>query len=415
MFTKKLLAVSLVSTSMLLNLTGCNISQLWSSPPAPPPPEQVSASGQTISSQDDTQAKKLIEDYFTQIYSNPSDYYPNNVTGNIPDKLKPFFADRVIKETNGNPENGIHYPRVLSINGLYIVKYGLDKNVLDVGDSKWMQESFISKDDKSFTYYVKVPLFAQCLDEKTFNSYYKSNGDGTYGYTTNPNDNILEKIRILAKYEVTLTKENNKMKILTAKEASIKKGSSRRMSVYNNDFIERLPYLFIDSTVNGKYKVIDADKKLYENEKKYAQAIFSEMSGIDRVRTNILETSWNKDGNTVSATLDKFDLPKSDGVKKKITELLMLDGSYKTRYDFGSFPLQPEMEKINSISNISVEPHASYSDKKKRYIVTFDAAVKLSNGIEEAVKYRYSYDVLLEGSGDSIKVSKFSLNEYFKI
>lgn len=407
MVAKKYIVPALVIMALTFNLSACNFKSQKSDTSAAT--AVSSADGQSVSAQDDTAAKKAIEGYFTKMYSSADKFYPNNGSGNIPSELKDFIAQRALKENDGNPENGLHYPRIVEINGLNIVQYEAEKKNNNI------QASFLTKSGDRYVYFVKIPLSGKCLDNNTFNTYYKESPDHIFSYAGIVDNSLYEIVHLIAKYEVELVKENNKFKILEAKESSEKKGYAHRLSKANNDFIERVPYLLIDSTVGNKFKAVDADKKVYESEKKVIEGFFTIIKGIDRTRMNMIGKVWNTDENAVSGVINKFDLPKYDALKgKKLVDLMVMDKDYKKRYELLSLPLQTDMDSIAQIKSISVLPHQSYSNKKKRYIVNVDASVHKGSGVlDSTVNYKYSYYVELTLGGD--KLDQLRLQECFKV
>ncbi|NLD47631.1 MAG: hypothetical protein GX660_10595, partial [Clostridiaceae bacterium] len=106
---------------------------------------------------------------------------------------------------------------------------------------------------------------------------------------------------------------------------------------------------------------------------------------------------------------------KAGITKVNETEILFMDDSYKNKFNIDHFPIQINMDRINSLSNISVIEHPGYSFKNKIYFVKFDASVIKSNGmIEDEEVYAYDYLVTLKKENQTLKVDSIKLNEYYK-
>ncbi|MCX7842444.1 MAG: hypothetical protein N2489_05145 [Clostridia bacterium] len=375
-----------------------------------------------ISSAEDSEIKALIYDYFVKLYSEKPDYYTSSsISGRIPGNVKGFISKKTLSEADGNPENGIHLPRIIELNGLNLIEYRILKYKDEAGQDKpEIDAAFAGKIIDGFSYNVKIALEGKGLRNGSFMAAYQEDM-ATRTFTPlanagiNPDD--VENIKLLVKYDLTIAKNDEGYKILKAREASNKPGFSHRLSKANNDFAEKLPYLFIDMTLNGRLHVINEHVELYQTESSVIEAFFTALTGLDAERMNLLKSEWSINEARFLDALKKYGLPKSEKLKDKgIEQLIAIDGNYRVNFDYYSLPLQSNMNRITEIKNMNIIPHPGYSKGLKKYIVVFDADSEMASGtISSRQQYRYDYSVDLNDDAGGLKVKRIKLNECFNL
>jgi len=392
----KLLALSSV-VALLITGTGCSL--LFKKKVAPEPEKKIETPD--TNPQEDEKAKAFIAKYFEVLYGQPTQGYSTNlITGSIPSALTEYIAKKTIDEGNNNPEIPISFPRVVEINGMSIVNFGL----LSGGSGSAVNSTFIGKQGDSFLYFVKVDLNARCLPNPVFDQYYQLNAntklyDGIAGKV--PAEGDYDFIKVQAKFDVELVKDGEDYKVKAQKEANYKPILEKRISKLNNDFLIRIK--FLDENV-------EADKTVYEAEKAIIEGLFNNLIQIDKQRMSLLKPLWQKGLQDFVGFINKAGITKVNE-----TEILFMDDSYKNKFNIDHFPIQINMDRINSLSNISVIEHPGYSFKNKIYFVKFDASVIKSNGmIEDEEVYAYDYLVTLKKENQTLKVDSIKLNEYYK-
>jgi len=393
----KLIAITSLIALMVTN-TGCSL--LFKKDDGPPP-EPPGVETPETSVEEDKKVLGILSEYFDSVYGESFQSYAQNVvSGNIPEKLKTFIAKRTLDEGIGNPEIGIHLPRVVEINGLSIVGYELIKGQ----DNKAVIDSgFIGKTGDNFLYFIKMKLKAKTLPNTVFDQYYVHNKEtGIYDSTGNtPTEDMYEYIKVEAKYDVEVALEGGEYKIVTVKEANSKPGIKNRLFKLNNEFLNRLPYLNLEN---------ESEKAIYDSEKALIEAVFNNLIKLDKERMVLFKSKWN----TSDVEFKSF-LNMVGALNVSDKESLFIDQEYKTKFSYDAFPLQINMEKINKIENIKVDVHPGYSSKDKRYFVSFDASVLQANGMVGVEQvYYYDYYVKLKNEADTVMIERIKLNEFYK-
>lgn len=394
----KLFAI-MTLVSVTVSSTGCS---LLFKKDEKPPEQPAKIETPVTSVEEDNKVLSMLDKYFDAVYGEAfENYYQNVVTGNIPEKLKTFIAKRTIDEGNGNPEIGIHLPRVVEINGLSIVGYEIFK---DKDNKAVIDSGFIGKTGENFLYFVKLDLKAKALENSLFDQNYVQNPatklyDKIAGRA--PTDDQFEYIKVQVRYDVEVSQEDGQYKIVTVKEANNKPGLKNRLFKLNNEFMARLPYLDLNS---------DGDKKVYESEKALIEGFFNNIIKIDKERMILLKSKWE------TGNIEFVDFISKIGVAKfNDKDALLIDQNYKTNFNYAALPLQVNMEKINKLENVKVDIHPGYSSKNKRYFVSFDASLLKSNGMVGAEEiYYYDYFVTLKNVNDNLMIESIKLNEYYK-
>jgi len=142
-------------------------------------------------------------------------------------------------------------------------------------------------------------------------------------------------IKVTAKYDVEVVKEGDGYKVLTQKEADFKSPLSKRISKLNNEFIEKRQYL--DEN-------IPEEKQQLDNEKALLEQFFKNLLALDRERMALLRAKWYEGYTGFMEFLSGLGINK---VNDK--EILFTDANYTQKFNIMSFPLQVNMERIESM------------------------------------------------------------------
>ena len=419
---RKKIFIVLLSACIIIAFTACSVKLPFIGTAAVVQPAAQSEPQQqapAVSGADDEAMKKLMVEYFTKLYSqSPDAYVESSVTGKIPGALKEFLAERTLSEGEGNPENGIHFPRIIELNGLNLVNYEFIKySDGSVKDGLEISSSFTGRNGDAYAYFVKLGFAAKAMGDEEFKAVYKENPESrTYLPTGVVNYGALKSVNLLLKYNVELIKDEKGFRILSAREANDRPGALWRLSKANNDFAERLPYLLLESTVQGKVHSNPEHQKLYDSETPVIETFFNLLKGIDGSRMLLLDGAWKAGQGQFADMFKKFDLKGYEKMPDKtIQDLMLVDADYKNKFDFYSFPVQTNMRKILEVKNFSILPHPAYSEDRREYIVTFDATVEKQNGIAVQEPYRFDYFVTLGGGPGNAKITGMKLNEAYKV
>jgi hypothetical protein len=360
---------------------------------------------------DDSGVKAMLGEYFTKLFSVPSvdKYLENTREGIIPDSIRGYVAKKTLEEGEKNPEIGIHLPRFISINGLTMLGYDIVKEG-DENAGPAVTSGLVGRNGDNLLYFCKVTLKAKCVPDSVFDAAYTRNADNSYEKTGGLDESLSDEIKVQIKYDVEVIKEGDRFKILRAVESNIKPGYKNRLFTMNNESVSRVPFLNTARKPDGQSYVNEADGTVYEKEKSVITELFENLKYLDAERMNLLSYRWKNGAFDIRAFLDTAAILKG----KDNRELMALESDYAQKLPFDSLPLQINMERIKTIKNLSIVPHPGYSQKQKRYMVSFDADVQKINGItDEDIPYRYSYFVSLSGEGDPTVVSSIKLNEYY--
>ncbi len=360
---------------------------------------------EVVSKTENENIKKVIIDYYKKLYKESIEKY--NSTSVIPDNIKDLVAERTKTEGANNPEIGIHLPRYVELNGLTTISYEISPDINKDG----IDATYISKNSGTYLYYVKISLKAKTLPYDTFNQYFKQNATTKIyekSQTAGIDEKLTDSIRMLAKYDVELVKENGQYKILRAMEACLRPGVQNRMMLVNNDSYQRLPFINIDKDVNGKSYINSEDGKRFDAERAVIEEWFNNLKNLDNERMNLFRTKWNNGQTEFSDFLTKV---LKVNASKNGKELIEIGADYNIKFPYESFPLQAGMSKIDKYTGFSVIPHPAYTKNQKKYIVNFDATLEKLNGvIGQKWKFKYDYFVTLTSQADNIKISSMELN-----
>lgn len=428
---QKYLHIIVVPLLVLCLLSGCSIPFAGISKEASG--SESAASGKNgvqnqegavgITGEEDSRIRTLIGDYFSCLYTEPvEDYYIYSATGKLPEKIKGFISNDTISIAEGNREIGIHLPRFIESNGLVCIGYELVKNKSSDGrETSDIDADYAGGSGGGFLYYTKVRLYARCVNTANFETLFTmSEADNTWTkVNSNPIDeNQTDTIKIEARFDVQVKKEDGNYKIAAAREAVTTNEARNRLLIFNNDFIKRLTYLDCSAAEDGKAYVREEDGKIYEEEKALITAFFSSLKNtLNAENMKLMQTAWDRNAEDFSAFLDKISMA-GDGDAKKLTDLIYIKEDYKTKFDYGSMPLQINMERLSGeFTEMEIVPHPGYTKKRKIYAVSFKVPVKRVNGSvqgEECIYY-YDYFITLSKTDETLKIDGIRLNEYGRV
>ncbi|MCX7921626.1 MAG: hypothetical protein N3B21_06385 [Clostridia bacterium] len=392
---KRVKLLAIVTAVLITALgTGCNTSKQGQND------KNINASNaNVISSSNDKAIKELINNYFTDLYSqSPDSYKANSETGIVPLNVKKYIAKTTMDEGNANPEIPVHLPRYVELNGLTTIKY---KILNEESDKTAIQADYVGKNGDAYLYYVKVNTKAECVPNEVFDNFFKHDKKhNTYSKFGAIDPKDIDLMKVQTKYDVEVVKEDNEFKILKSKESNSKFGYKNRLLKFNNDFAERLNYLNISK---------NPDKELYDKEKTFIKDYFEKLKTIDSDRMKLLYSKWN------SSVLDLANFMDKIGITKSMTNFGVGE-EYKKNFNYSSFPLQSNMKRIKNYKSFNVVPHPAYTENKKRYIVTFDADVEKNSGIlGSEASYKYDYFITLSGKDNFMKLESMKLNEFYML
>jgi len=357
-----------------------------------------------LSVEDNNKIEKLIKDCIKAMYSTDIEKnYTDTIDGNIISGIKEYISEQTINESKGSSELPIHYPRYVSANGMTLIDYKISSS----DGKEEILTNNIGKIADGYSYYVKVNLFADGVADKDFNqNFVRNETTGIYQKTPNAKVDIADKIKVQAKYDVRVVKEDKEFKILSFTESSAKPITKNRLFVTNNDYIERIPYLNVVDSENEMIKADKGDLKIYNNDKKIIDKFFGKIQKLDSIRMNLLKSNWDKDKDSFSNFMEVV------GLKEGRDILLGKDKEYKINFSYDAFPIRFGMERIDSIKNMVTQVHIGYSKNNHLYKVKFTAGVEENDGIvANPNDYNYEYMIWLEKDS----VSKMKLVDVYKV
>ena len=376
-----------------------------------------------ITGEEDARIKTLISDYFSSLYSEPvQNYYSYAVKGKVPDKIKDFISKDTINMAEGNMEIGIHLPRFIETNGLVCIGYELAMNKASNGTgTPDIKADFAGGYGSGLLYYTKVNLYARCVSASDFEKLYTLNQvDNTWTKVDGNqiDEKLTDMIKLQARYDVQVKKEEGNYKLEAVKEAITTNGVKSRLLLYNNDFIGRLSYLDYVKSDDGKSYIKEEDGRIYDEEKAVITAFFSSLkNSLNIENMKLMQTVWNKNVTDFNAFLGKISLA-GDGDTKKFSDLIDMKADYKTKFDYYSLPLQLNMERLDGeFSEMEIIPHPGYTKKHKIYAVTFKVPVIKLNGSVQGDEYIYRYDyfITLSRINETLKIDGMKLNEFSRV
>ena len=447
-FRKGLSKVLLIGMMGIL-LSGCTIPFLGGAEGDDKTSEQTSKSDVLPKSEDDSM-KAVISEYLTSLYGiSLKDCLGYTQNGAIPAEIKKYVSSETIRLAEGNPEIGLHYPKIVYMNGLLTGNF----EVLKCKDPSGKEvpeiiASCVKNDTGVFTYFVKLNLKAKCIKTNEINSFLIKDVDpavtlqmATFDQEGKESEASilaqqavrdktmkliddkgsaeypLETIKLQAQYNFTLKKEGNSYKVLTAKEAKEVDGYVNRLSIFNNSSMQRTPYLSIDKNQIGTILVNQEDVKTFEREKSFILTLFNDLRlNLNSENVKLLESNEQIGIDKFRDFLGKISVNKSKD-SKGLLEMMDIGPDYLSKFNSDSLPIQTNMEMIKGeYANFIVTQHPSYSDQQKRYMVSFEAPVETINGMVEGKpkQFKYNYEITLTGEGDALKISSIKLNEYYQ-
>lgn len=456
LMNKKLKLLTL-STLLAVTVSGVGCSLFEKDIEEPDPIPRIESPETSI--EEDRAAQEFIKNYFVDLFSKSAEEYTKNfIEGSIPNdpndpnSLAKHIATRTLEEGDGNPEVGIHFPRIVEFGGLAMLDY---KVMRDNGGNPMIDASYIGKTGDSFLYYVKVDVKATGLPINLFYKYYEQDENtlifsqkSEFGEEDIGNDekqllnnrkelldklvaekdysernNIRQKIReieeklnfdeikVQLKYDVEIVREGNAYKVLTQKEVAYKPSFKNRKFILNNEFIDRLPYLDVN---------IQDENNIFQQEQKVIQDFFNDLLKLDRERMALLRNEWE-------VSLGRFErFLETVGINTNL--YILEEETYKDRFSILAFPLQAGLLRLTGYENINVTVHPGYSKNNKVYFVKASAIGESATGIiaSETLKssgviegediYSYDYVVRLDYNNErNLAVSSIKLNEFLKI
>lgn len=169
LMNKKLKLLTL-STLLAVTVSGVGCSLFEKDIEEPDPIPRIESPETSI--EEDRAAQEFIKNYFVDLFSKSAEEYTKNfIEGSIPNdpndpnSLAKHIATRTLEEGDGNPEVGIHFPRIVEFGGLAMLDY---KVMRDNGGNPMIDASYIGKTGDSFLYYVKVDVKATGLPINLF-------------------------------------------------------------------------------------------------------------------------------------------------------------------------------------------------------------------------------------------------------
>lgn len=402
---KKLATVMAVYLMTAVLISGCsasgdvqvagNSSQSSSTP---------KASQTAVGKQEDTEIKKLISNYFVKLYSGYALNYQKNLsTGSIPEDLKSFIAKRAVEEGNNNTEVGLNFPRFVGMNGVTMVSYKL----LTDDKEPQIDSTFIENMDGTVLYFVKVNLLASCVPDSTFDAHFmldpKTN---TYQKTSDVAADQVDSIKVQAKYDVELVKEDSGYKIIRARESAYKYGAKNRLFRYNNDFITRLPYLNLEQSDDKTGVANKEDSEIYKGECTVITSFLDNILSMDGERRTLLGGSWDDSYSKFCLLAETIGIDKD----KDKNEILLINDRYKELFPKEALLLQSDIMSIKKKGDYTITMHPAYSKLNRWYMVSFNGTVKKSIGSAYAQDYSFDFFIKLT-AGKTTKVSNVKLNK----
>jgi hypothetical protein len=355
-----------------------------------------------IDAQVEQDSKKLIEDFFVEIYKIPMDEaYRSNVYYEIPESIEKFVAKSVLTEEVGKPELPIHYPRYLDIQGLSIYNYEVltDENGPRVNSRFYEQKHSGS----SYAFLTEVELKADVLSDADFNAYFSFNPDtGLYTQNQEIPQEKQDYIKIKARFDVWVEEDEGGMRVSRALEAT-SSVNALRLNRLNNEFIERLPF----------YDLLTLGENLeYQKEVGLLNEFFEKLfSRVNRVTSNNLAFEWDRNGVEFFDYMDQlgFMRRESGSGNPFFTDLL---GDHKKIFHKDGLPIKPGMEKVHSIS-VSIKQHPGFRNLERVYRIHIEAFVEtLAGGLTGVRPYIYEYEAKVSNQGEEVNIDYIRLNSY---
>ena len=229
-------------------------------------------------------------------------------------------------------------------------------------------------------------------------------------------ENGIDNIKLQVKYNFELKKDGTDYKIISAIEDNDVFGYLNRISIYNTGFMQRIPYLSIDKNQKGTIFVNKEDVKTFNNEKGLILSFFNDLRlDLDSENMSLLINNMQQGVDKYKDFIKKIS--RNDENSKALPDIMDIGTDYNDKFSIEALPIQTNMERITGkYSNFIVTEHPGYSEKEKRYLVSFEAPIEKINGTIEGnpVIYKYNYDITLSGKDDNVKISSIILDECFQ-
>jgi len=387
-------------------MTGCGVEGYVQAASQNTDKEQNSELQQAINSAEDEKIKNLISDYFTEMYAETVlNYQSYSEKGSIPEQLKKYLAKRTTNEGDNNIEIGLNYPRFVGLNGTTLIDYSLLTQT-EKKEKPQIEAVFIEKNNDRVLYFVKLNLKAKCIPDEVFNKNYELNeSTQTYKKISEPDSDDVDTVKVQARFDVELIKENNDFKILRARESTFKEGARNRLFRYNNDFISKIPYLNLDKKEDNQTYINKEDYETYEKEKEIITAFFDNILSLDNERRNLLGGKWEEGSESFGRLCNIIEINKDKNKK----ELFSIDGDYKDKFPKNALILEGNYDTLQVEEGLNVSLHPAYSEKKKWYIVTFTAICNNSSFAHNQ-SFSFDYYIKLTGNDSNLRIESIKLN-----
>lgn len=453
MMYRKIFLVFLLTTLCITSFSGCtipfinNTNDATSAVTNNPPVDTLI----TITKTEDSSIKTVISEYLTKLYEIPlRESLNDSMKGTINEGIRKFIAKETIDLGEGNPEIRIHYPRVVYINGMLTGSYTIIKNTDEQG--KEMEDCEISYTGKSsgvFQYFVKLNLKAKCVIAHNLSTLSPQNGkpasvqqiattdnegktseddnllqqairENTFKLMDNGGslENGIDEIKVQVKYNFEVKKVGEAYKIVSARESNAVAGYMNRLSIYNNSFMQRIPYLSIDKNQRGTIFLSKEDIKTYNSEKELMLNFFNDLRlNLNSENRSLLINNMQLGIDKYKDFINKISINKEKD-SKALIDIMDIGLDYNDKFNIEALPIRKNMERITGkYLNFIVTEHPGYSEKEKRYFVSFEAPVQKINGIidENPSIYKYNYDVTMSGKDNNLKISSIILEEFFSL
>jgi hypothetical protein len=390
---------------LVLALTGCNKQK---GDMRDTDAQEGNAGIHSISLAQDTSAKELIRNFYTQMFLIPMDEAKrNNQFKAVSEAISPMLSSDVLNEKVGTVGFPIHYPRFLEINGLILYDYEL----IQKDEEPKMEIKFYEKKQggTGYAFLVEAYLKAYVVQKEKFNS--------TFGQTLQnieqtsmdllPEDQK-DFIRIKAKYDVLVNFTDGDPKIEMAMEASANPyfmNATWASQLLNNDFVERLPFHELETL---------EDNEAYQNEvalvTEFMDALFSK---LDRTTSQILAFDWDIGALEFKSLLERYNLLNRENGEEFFSNLFETD-AYKTKFSKEAFPMKAGMERMSQW-DFDIKQNPGYRNRYRIYRVKVNALVETSSGnLTGDSSYTYEYLIALDQKDNRIYVDSVSLNTFVK-
>lgn len=388
---KKKIWLSVFGVSMLLTvLVGCKEVEETE------PPKEKKGLYQ-VDEQFEKQANNMIQEVFSKMFKEDfATLYNANVRGEKLEFVKPYLSKQAEEK-----ELPVQYPRFVELQGLTMVGYELYAE----DEKPSIQSRFYErqKGGEAFAFLVEVVLKAKVLKNVDFPSYVTVDEAGLATIASIPQA-LEDDIRVKARYDVLVVKEEGKPKIEVLRESNSKQNAFR-LNKINNDFMERLPYYPLESLGNNQQ---------YQKETAFVTNFFDGlMKKLDQSETVVAKKQWDIGALEFAAKLQDEGVLGTE--KDSFFSDLFTTDAYRTRFHKDILPLKAGMSRVNGVE-ITVTQFPSFTRLNKTYRVVVEAFIEpMTGGIKGQQKYQYDYTTTLDEKEGVLSIREINLNAYKQI